>query len=183
MRHVVCTCHSCRFRLQEVRYNQAQYDYLLQATQEEWQLCSANPAESGDGFPCLTATSRSPAVAALAQKHVINVFVSGSTDPKAFCDLGADSICSKLYDGYSVAHGPWWVEPSSTWREGKTEENYVFIRWDMFNPKGKNAELFLDGGAATLAHEIGHYLGEWRCVQQGKNSQQTAMLLRCASGA
>jgi hypothetical protein len=170
----------CRFKLQEVRHNVAKHDYLLLATQEDWHLCSANIREQTSGFPCLTATSQFPAVAALAQKHVINVFVSGSSDPTAgFCDPGTASICSRLYLGYSRALGPWFSEPSETWKEGKTEENWVFITWDLFNPSGKNSARFWDGGAAALAHEIGHYLGEWCSAWQPEFKSK--LMCNCAA--
>jgi hypothetical protein len=158
-----------------VRYDVTKYNYLLLATQEDWHLCSANIKEAVGGFPCLTATSQFPAVASLAQKHVINVFVGGSSDPTAgFCDRGSASICSRLYLGYSRALGPWFSEPSPTWKEGTSEENWVFISWDMFNPSGKNAERFWDGGAATVAHEIGHYLGESSKNERGFTHMQHA---------
>lgn len=149
-----------QFKLQEVRYDVTRDNYLLLATQEDWQLCSANSKESNAGFPCLTATSQFPSVTALTSKHVINVFVSGSNDPTAgFCNPGQASICRLIWLGYSRALGPWFSEPSETWKEGKSDENWVFINWDLFNPSGKNSERFWDGGAAALAHELGHYLG------------------------
>jgi hypothetical protein len=35
----------------------------------------------------------------------------------------------------------------------------VFVTWDYISPDMKNSPMKWQGGAATLAHELGHYLG------------------------
>eukprot|EP00775_Hariotina_reticulata_P007450 gene7450-7660_t len=117
-----------------------------------------NPDQEGAGFPCLKDTAKFPEVAALAEQHVINIIVGGSQSP-LYCNWTDSEICSSLYLGYSTALGPWFTEASPTWQEGLSEENFIFVTWDMFSPSVKNALRFWDGGAVTLAHELGHYLG------------------------
>eukprot|EP00878_Enallax_costatus_P008301 GHUV01008678.1.p1 GENE.GHUV01008678.1~~GHUV01008678.1.p1 ORF type:complete len:306 (+),score=26.08 GHUV01008678.1:518-1435(+) len=146
-----------QFKLQEVRSDVEKYPYLLLASLSDWQSCSGNPSQEAAGFPCLRETAKFPDVAVLAQKHVVNVLVSGS-QTSAFCNAG-DEVCTSLYLGYCGAMGPWFARPSPTWKEGLSEENWVYISWDQFAPSVKNAWRFWDGGGVTLAHELGHYLG------------------------
>jgi hypothetical protein len=59
---------------------------------------------------------------------------------------------------YVVKQGPWFAtsaKPSPTWSEDAPAENWLFITWDMMNPKARNAARFWDGGGATFAHEVG----------------------------
>lgn len=148
-----------RFKVHEVRSDPTKYSYLLLATQNDWQTCTGLPSQEQIGFPCLTETATYPDVAALAEKHIVNVIIGGSQDP-AFCDTTKpDAPCSQLYLGYSRAMGPWFAVPSKTWAEGVAAENWITMSWDMFNPATNNAARFWDGGGVTLAHELGHYLG------------------------
>jgi len=121
-------------------------------------LPAGNPEQEGAGFPCLKDTARFPEVASLAEQQVINVIVGGSQSP-LYCNWTDTEICSSLYLGYSTALGPWFTEASPTWQEGLSEENFIFVTWDMFSPNVKNALRFWNGGAITVAHELGHYLG------------------------
>jgi hypothetical protein len=146
------------FKLQEVRSDVEKYPYLLLSSLEDWQSCTGNPSQEAAGFPCLKDTAKFPDVAALAEKLVVNVIVGGS-QTSAFCNFTSTEVCSSMYLGYCSAMGPWFTRPSPTWREGLSEENWVFITWDMFAPSVKNAWRFWDGGGVTLAHELGHYLG------------------------
>jgi hypothetical protein len=53
--------------------------------------------------------------------------------------------------------GPWFAasaSPSATWSEAAPDENWLFITWDMMNPKARNAARFWDGGGVTFAHEV-----------------------------
>eukprot|EP00883_Tetradesmus_obliquus_P014390 jgi/Sobl393_1/7431/SZX73457.1 len=148
-----------QFKLQEVRSDVKQHPYLLLSTLDDWQSCTGNPSQEAAGFPCLQDTAKFPEVSALAEKHVVNVFIGGS-QTSLFCDTtAADKVCSTLYFGYTGSIGPWFTKSSSTWREGLSEENWIVMTWDFFAPEVANSKRFWNGGAVTLAHELGHYLG------------------------
>ncbi|WIA42609.1 hypothetical protein OEZ86_008583 [Tetradesmus obliquus] len=148
-----------QFKLQEVRSDVKQHPYLLLSTLDDWQSCTGNPSQEAAGFPCLQETAKFPDVAALAEKHVVNVLIGGS-QTSLFCNTTApNSICSTLYFGYTGSIGPWFTKASATWREGLSEENWIVMTWDFFAPEVANSKRFWDGGAVTLAHELGHYLG------------------------
>jgi hypothetical protein len=75
------------------------------------------------------------------------------SDPLA--QLGAACIANCL-----SLQGPWFAasaKPSPTWSEDAPDENWLFISWDMMNPKAHNAARFWDGGGATFAHEVDCY--------------------------
>lgn len=148
----------CRFKLQEVRSDVGKYPYLLLSSLSDWQSCSGNPNQEAAGFPCLKDTAKFPDVSALAEDLVINVLVGGS-QITPFCNGTDAEVCTSLYLGYCSAMGPWFMQASPTWREGLSEENWVVVTWDMFAPTVKNAWRFWNGGAVTVAHELGHYLG------------------------
>lgn len=149
---------ACRFELLEVRYDVKKFPYLLLNSLKDWQDCTGNPSQEVAGFPCLQETARFPEVASLAKKYVINVFVGGS-QTNVFCNRTEAESCTTLYAGYTGSIGPWYTRPSPTWSENKWDENWVTISWDMFSPTVRNGWRFWDGGAVTLAHEFGHYLG------------------------
>lgn len=159
-------CESCaslifmfdRFKVKEIRHDVEKHPYLLLASLADWQSCTGTPSQEAAGFPCLKDTANFPDVSKLAEDHVINVLVGGSqTD--MFCNNTPSEPCTNMYLGYTAAMGPWHARPSPTWREGLSEENWVFITWDMLAPSVKNAFRFWDGGGITLAHELGHHLG------------------------
>eukprot|EP00882_Tetradesmus_deserticola_P002360 GHRQ01002518.1.p1 GENE.GHRQ01002518.1~~GHRQ01002518.1.p1 ORF type:complete len:685 (+),score=199.38 GHRQ01002518.1:243-2297(+) len=148
-----------QFKLQEVRSDVKKHPYLLLSTLDDWQSCTGNPSQETAGFPCLQETAKFPEVAELAEKHVVNVLIGGSQTPM-FCNTTAsDAVCTTLYYGYTGSIGPWFTQASATWREGLSEENWIVMTWDFFAPEVANSKRFWDGGAVTLAHELGHYLG------------------------
>lgn len=100
---------------------------------------------------------------------MINIFVSGSAS-EPLCREAADDYfsCSDIARGCSNAVGPW--SPSedlevlgvkANWyTEGTAGVDWVWISFDDFNPDVFNNNVTAwDGGAATVAHEVGHYLG------------------------
>lgn len=141
-----------------MRSDPKKYPYLLLGSLKDWQQCSGNPSQEAAGFPCLAETAQDPLFAALTKKYVLNVIVGGSSTAP-FCNGTKEELCTTLYSGYTGSIGPWFTRPSASWSEASTGENWVFITWDMFAPSVRNALRFWDGGAVTLAHEFGHYLG------------------------
>jgi hypothetical protein len=56
------------------------------------------------GISCLKGLARTPSVAALAPKQVLNVLIAGPIDERAYCNISDDaSLCGKLSLGYSGA--------------------------------------------------------------------------------
>jgi hypothetical protein len=145
------------FSLKEVRADPAQYPYLLMnGTLEDWQNCGSSPVTFQDGFSCL----RNIAKANGDKSFAINVVIVGAVYAAPFCNFDdAKAACNQLFLGYSNTNGPWMAAPSATWTEDNLEENWIHITWDYISPDYKNALTKWDGGAATLGHEIGHYLG------------------------
>uniref|UniRef100_A0A383VZJ4 Peptidase M43 pregnancy-associated plasma-A domain-containing protein n=1 Tax=Tetradesmus obliquus TaxID=3088 RepID=A0A383VZJ4_TETOB len=152
-----------QFKLQQVRSDPVQFPYLMMPSMEAWQACSANPPEDEKGFPCLTRLAQEPSVAPIVEdQHAINVFVAGARDEPTWCDPTAQPapICTQLYAGYCGASGPWFADQEpQPWSEDKTEDNWLSITWDMFNPATRNSARFWNGGGVTFAHELGHFLG------------------------
>ncbi|WIA38538.1 hypothetical protein OEZ86_001856 [Tetradesmus obliquus] len=152
-----------QFKLLEVRSDVHQHPYLLLPSLQAWQSCTHNSVSTA-GVTCLKALASQPSVAALStQQQVLNVLVAGSSEDSTYCDTSdSTSVCASISLGYSGAKGPWFAasaKPSPTWSEDASDENWLFISWDMMNPKAHNSARFWDGGGATFAHECGHYLG------------------------
>uniref|UniRef100_A0A383VX07 Uncharacterized protein n=1 Tax=Tetradesmus obliquus TaxID=3088 RepID=A0A383VX07_TETOB len=152
-----------QFKLLEVRSDVHQHPYLLLPSLQAWQSCTHNSVSTA-GVSCLKALASQPSVAALStQQQVLNVLVAGSSEDSTYCNTSdSTSVCASISLGYSGAKGPWFAasaKPSPTWSEDASDENWLFISWDMMNPKAHNSARFWDGGGATFAHECGHYLG------------------------
>ena len=145
-----------------MRYDPNKYPYLLLGTKKDWLECVGSPTEElmkPIPFPCLRAKAEVPAVASLAEQHVMNVFVSGSQIPPFCTENDAETACGDTYAGYVGSAGPWFAKPSDTWTEDAVTENWMYINYDQFDPAVKNNASKWDGGAVTFAHEVGHYVG------------------------
>lgn len=151
----------CRFKLSQVRSDPAVFPYLLLPALDDWQACTVNPSSTAAGHPCLTKIAKDPLVETLTtHRHMLNVFIAGSRDEAAWCDVSASPapVCAGVVAGFSNAWGPWFADGDASWSEEGPEANWVFLTWDMFNPAARNSARFWDGGGATFAHEAGHYL-------------------------
>jgi hypothetical protein len=75
----------------------------------DWQHCAPHASDDAlhkKGVDCLRRLALSPAVARLASRHVINVFVSGSNRDN-YCNHG-EVVCQHELAGLAEAYGPWW---------------------------------------------------------------------------
>lgn len=163
--------------MQEVRQNPSMYAYLSRGSLSAWQACTMSSSRSRAGQACLSRLARQPEVEELAQGHAINVFVAGSSQASFCASGGADdgapnlmrrrlhgadasgAACGSLALGETHAPGPWWSQSSPEWSEDDAEANWVYLNWDQFNSATANDGRFWNGGACTLAHELGHFLG------------------------
>jgi hypothetical protein len=105
--HAAGCCY--RFTLQAVRHNSTQHAYLNVGTMSDWQHCSPHPSDDAlhdAAVACLRRLALAPAVARLASRHVINVFVSGS-NRENYCNDG-ELVCQHELAGLAYADGPWW---------------------------------------------------------------------------
>lgn len=73
-----------------------EFPYLLLGSLKDWQACTGNPAQEEGGFPCLQETARYPAVASLAEKYVINVFIGGAQSAMVGSWMGCVCVCHAL---------------------------------------------------------------------------------------
>jgi hypothetical protein len=148
------------FRLKEVRTDPRQYPYLLTSgTVDDWHRC----APSEQGWDAAVKCLQGPADNSDATLAV-NVIIAGSR--VTFCDTPErQPACGGLFLGYCNAAGPWMGDPaaglaSSTWSEANNpRENWIHMLYEYFSGDLNNRAAVWDGGAATLAHELGHYLG------------------------
>lgn len=95
--------------------------------------------------------------------------MSGSASEPLCTEGSVDyESCSDIARGCSNPVGPWSPSDelnalgvSPNWRtEGTPGVDWVWISFDDYNPDiYNNNDTAWDGGAATVAHEVGHYLG------------------------
>uniref|UniRef100_A0A383V5X5 Peptidase M43 pregnancy-associated plasma-A domain-containing protein n=1 Tax=Tetradesmus obliquus TaxID=3088 RepID=A0A383V5X5_TETOB len=154
-----------QFTLKEVRTDVAKYPYLLQKDKAAWLNCSHNAAATAEGLACLQGIARVPEVAALSsEERVVNVLVSGSDGKTDFtyCSRTAadrNPLCSTISKGYTAARGPWFMGSADAgWSEDASDMNWLFLSWGGFDTASWNRGPW-NGGGATLAHELGHFLG------------------------
>ena len=143
------------FTLGEVRYDPSKYPYLLiQGSLCGWQSCAPRPAHLGGSGTCVNKV----AINNGAKDHQVNVVVVGARWSTAYCSQNEEDVCSQLFLGYCSAVGPWMPKPQP-WSEGDIRANWISMLYDYISPDEKNNADKWDGGAATLGHELGHYLG------------------------
>lgn len=154
-----------QFKLQEVRHDAKKYPYLWLSSLDSFYTCSTTYDEIAANFPCLSQTAADPSVAALAAQHVINVFVSGCL-PWPNSPGCTPTSKANILLGYSRAIGPWFsadarqrTPGAMDWKEGDAGQNWMWLVWDLFDPRIANSPRFNDRGGVTLAHELGHALG------------------------
>lgn len=159
----------CRFKVHEVRTDPKKFPYLLLSTKSAWIKCSVHSTDTQ--WPCNTCLQKVATKAELAplfQSYAINIFVSGSSSEPLCKSSDKDySSCADVARGCSNPVGPWAnaemlkdIGVSANWKAESTGVDWVWISYDDFNPDVYNDfDIAWDGGGATVAHEIGHYLG------------------------
>jgi hypothetical protein len=148
------------FRLKEVRSDPHQYPYLLvKGGVEGWHGCAPSTKGWNASEQCLQGPANNSDTSL-----AVNVFVVGSR--VAFCNTPEQQpACGGLFLGCCSAMGPWMGDKakgqaSPTWTEANNPmENWIHILYEYFSGDWNNNAEVWDGGAATLGHELGHYLG------------------------
>jgi hypothetical protein len=141
------------FTLSEVRHDPAKHPYLvISGGLCGWQACAPRP---GGSARCVNEIVSKHGVG----DYQVNVVIVGARWSTAYCSQKPGDFCSELFLGYCSAVGPWMPKPQSGWSEDELKGNWITMTYDYISPDEKNHEEKWDGGAATLGHELGHYLG------------------------
>lgn len=144
------------FSLKEMRVDPKRYPYLMLGSMEWYNCAPGDPAP--ESIPCITRIMQAHA----DTTYAINVIVTGAAMAPALCSTPeAKRACDTAYLGFANTLAPWMPAyfASPSWTEDNIGLNWVHITYEYISPAHLNSPDRDDGGAATLAHEFGHYLG------------------------
>jgi hypothetical protein len=157
------------FSLKEVRVDPVRHPYLM-LSYMDWLACAPGDGP-GTGIDCLSKIMQAHA----DDSYAINVIVTGAAMEMELCTTpAARALCQTAYLGFCNARGPWFPSSfaSPDFNEDAADMNWVHVTYEYISPAHLNSAERDDGGAATLAHELGHYLGlrhthEGECAGDG----------------